>query len=147
MIITIIKPKTGITMKMNSITKSDRYTKISIKSVIRNWRTLHPRPTRFNLHASPFFRSAVTQEFPIDTCNPFIPSKPNFQTPRLTVTFAMIRTYNETCPKKHKKSKPNPNPIRTQSKPNPNPIQTQFKPNPNPIVRNFFTALNSRAKV
>jgi len=54
--------------------------------------------------------------------NPFIPSEPNFQNSRLSVTLAMIRTYNESCPKTHKKSKPNPNPIQTQTKPNPNPI-------------------------
>ena len=62
-----------------------------------------------------------------------IPSKPNFQTPRLSVILAMIRTYNDNCPKKHKKSKPNPNPVQTQTKPNPNPIRTQSEPNPNPI--------------
>jgi hypothetical protein len=56
-------------------------------------------------------------------------SKPNFQTNRLSVTLAMIRTYNDTCPKKHKKSKPIPNPFQTQSKPNANPMQTLSKPN------------------
>ena len=65
-----------------------------------------------------------------------MPSEPNFQTPRPSVTLAMIRTYNANCPKKHKKSKPNPNPIRTRSKPNPNPIQTQ--PNPKRYSRNLF---------
>ena len=96
-------------------------------------------PSRFTLHASPFFRAAVTQEFPLDTCNPFIPNKPNFKTSRLNVTLDMIRTYNDNCPKKHKKSKPNPNPIQTQFKPNPNPIQTRSKPNPNPIFTPNFT--------
>ena len=67
-----------------------------------------------------------------------MPSEPNFQTPRLSVTLAMIRTYNETCPKKHKKSEPNPNPIQSLSKPNPNPIQTQSKPNPNTIRLPLF---------
>ena len=57
-----------------------------------------------------------------------IPSEPNFKTPRQSVTLAMIRTYNDNGPKKHKKSKPDPNPIQTQSKPDPNPIQTQFTP-------------------
>ena len=89
---------------------------------------LHPQPTRFTLHASPFFPAALAQEFPVDTCNPFIPSEPNFQTSRLSVTLAMIRTYNETCPKKHKKSKPNPNPIQPQSKPDPNPTKPNFYP-------------------
>ena len=51
-------------------------------------------------------------------------SKPNFQKSRLTVTLAMIRTYSDNCPKKHKKSKPNPNPIQTQ----PNPIPPQKQP-------------------
>jgi len=55
-------------------------------------------------------------------------SKPNFQKSRLSVTLAMIRTYNETCPKTHKKSKPNPNPIQTQCKPNPNPTKPNFYP-------------------
>ena len=58
-----------------------------------------------------------------------IPNEPNFQKSRLSVTLAMIRTYNETCPNTHKKSEPNPNPIRTRSEPNPNPIQTRSKPN------------------
>jgi len=66
-----------------------------------------------------------------------MPSKPNFQKSQLTVTLAMIRTYNEICPKTHKKSKPNPNPIQTQSEPDPNPIQTQCKPNPNPNQTQF----------
>jgi len=65
----------------------------------------------------------------LGTCNPFMQNEPNFQTIRLTVTLDMIRTYNDNCPKKHKKSKPNPNPNQTQSKPNPNPNQTQTKPN------------------
>ncbi len=56
--------------------------------------------------------------------------KPNFQTSRLTVTLDMIRTYNENCPKKHKKSKPNPNPIQTRSKPNTNPISKSHKLSP-----------------
>jgi len=113
--ITIIKPKTSITMKPNNFTFS-----------------IFPfSPSRFTLHASPFFPAAVAQEFPVDTCNLFMPSKPNFQNTRLSVTLAMIRTYNDNCPKKHKKSKPNPNPIRTRSKPDPNPIQTQSKPKTN----------------
>jgi hypothetical protein len=44
----------------------------------------------------------------------------------------MIRTYNESCPKKHKKSKTNPKPIQTQCKPYPNPMQTQFQPKKKP---------------
>jgi hypothetical protein len=58
-----------------------------------------------------------------------MPCEPNFQKRGLTVTLDKIRTYNESCPKTHKKSKPNPNPIQTLSKPNANPIQTQKKPN------------------
>jgi hypothetical protein len=57
-----------------------------------------------------------------------MPNEPNFQTPRLPVTLDMIRTYNDTCPNKHKKSKPNPNPMQTRSKPNANPKKA--KPNP-----------------
>jgi hypothetical protein len=66
-------------------------------------------------------------------------SKPNFQPSRLSVTLAMIRTYNDTCPKKRKNSKPNPNPTQTQCKPNPIPIQTLSKPDPNPFQTQFPT--------
>ncbi len=61
--------------------------------------------------------------------NPYMPNEPNFQKSRLSVTLDLIRTYNANCPKKHKKSEPNPNPMQTQSKPDPNPNQTQTKPN------------------
>jgi hypothetical protein len=67
-----------------------------------------------------------------------MPCKPNFQTPRLTVTLDMIRTNNENCPKKHKKSKPIPNPIQSQSKLDPNPIQTLSKPNQTQFRVTFF---------
>ena len=83
-----------------------------------------------------FTSASGRTEFPVDTCNPFIPSKPNFQTSRLTVTLAMIRTYNETCPKKHKKNKPNTNPIQTRSKPNFPPISRGFF-----FIWRYFSAL------
>ena len=83
---------------------------------------LHPRPTLFSLPRLCAFVAMCLCAYKLN-----IPSEPNFQTPRLSVTVAMIRTYNENCPKKHKKSKPNPNPIQTQTKPNTNPNQTQFQ--------------------
>jgi hypothetical protein len=95
--------------------------------------TLHTLPPRF---PSPRPRRKYCSSCTYPTGNPrvngillIMRSKPNFQTPRLSVTLAMIRTYNENCPKKHKKSKPNPNPIQTPSNPNANPIQTLSKPN------------------
>ncbi len=106
---------------------------------------LHPRPTRFTLHASPFFRAAVAQEFPVDTCNPFMPNKPNFQPPRLTVTLDMIKAYNDNCPKKRKKNEPKTHKKRTntnQNEPNPTPKTPSPNPIPPPKVFNFQTFTN-----
>jgi hypothetical protein len=67
----------------------------------------------------------------------------------------MIRTYNDTCSKKHKKSKPDPNPIQSQCKPNPNPkkakpnpFQTQFQKAQISLeaIRNFYTISLPAAK-
>ncbi len=44
----------------------------------------------------------------------FMESKPNFKTLRPILTPEKKGTYNNLCPQKHKKSKPNPNPIQTQ---------------------------------
>jgi hypothetical protein len=80
---------------------------------------LTPYPLTRRRYCSSYTFSTIEE---LDVCNPYIPNEPNFKTPRLTVTLDMIRTYTDNCPKKHKKSKPNPNPIQTQ----PNPI---FTPN------------------
>ena len=44
----------------------------------------------------------------------FLGSKPNFPTQRITATTCKRGTYNDLHAQKHKKSKPNPNPIQTQ---------------------------------
>ncbi len=75
----LLNKKRGIALKLNNFTFS-----------------IFPfSPSRFTLHASPFSRSAVTQEFPVDTCNPYIPNEPNLKTSGPTVTLDMIRTYND----------------------------------------------------
>ena len=48
----------------------------------------------------------------------FLGNKPNFPTQRITTTTCKRSTYNDLHPQNHKKSKPNPNPIKA----NPNPI-------------------------
>ncbi len=127
-----IKPKTKITMKPNSI-----------KSKVRHRRTICNLTSDICLLTSFRYRLHFHQKKDSNADYPYMRNEPNFQKSRLSVTLAMIRTYNDNCPKKHKKSKPNPNPIRTQSKPKPNPIQTRSKPKPNPISRGISGILLS----
>jgi hypothetical protein len=105
--VTIIKPKTRITMKSNNFTFS-----------------ILP------FFPSPFFPAAVAQEFPVDICNPFIPNEPNFQTTGQTITLVMERIYNEKTACQPK----NTNPKRTKNErkrakfhPKNNPHKPNFK--------------------
>jgi len=78
-------------------------------------------PSRFTLHASPFFPAAGRQEFPVDTCNPFMQNEPNFQCSRQTLTLVITETYNERALPDMTKTnpiEPKANPIRTQNEPN-----------------------------
>ncbi len=83
--------------------------KMLTDNLLRLW------PASFTLHASPFFPAALAQEFPVDTCNPYIPNEPNFQKSRLTVTLDMIKAYNDNQPKKRKKNEPKTHQKRTKT--------------------------------
>jgi hypothetical protein len=101
--ITIIKPKTSITMKPNSV------------------KPAHPR-CLFIRH-----RRTLSESGKALKCeqNLFMPNKPNFQQTMQTITLIMAGTYNENNHLSTQKSKPNTNPMQTQTKPNSNPIRTQ----------------------
>ena len=115
--ITIIKPKTKITMKMLT------------DNLIR------PRPTIYNLTSdiclltSVRYRLHFHQEKDSNADYPYMPNEPNLQSSRLTVTLDMIRTYNDNCRKKHKKNEPKTHQKRTktnQNEPNSTPKTTKY---------------------
>ena len=80
-------------------------------------------------------------------------NKPNFQTSRLTVTLAMIRTYNANQPEKRKKNKPKTAQKRAKTNQN-EPNSTPKTAPPNPIflhftlfLRTFFRTQPNRGRI
>jgi len=114
--ITIIKPKTMITMKPNNFT----------------FHILPFSPSRFTLRASPFFPAAGRQEFPVDTYKSFMQNEPNFQTTGQTITLVMAEIYNDNKPLVNQKTRTQNDPkmnkkrIKTnENEPNSTPKTTQ----------------------
>jgi len=103
--------------------------------------------------------AAVTQEFPVDTCNLFMQNEPNFQCSLSKLSAVLIETYNErTLPDTTKTNpiEPNTDPIEKRPKINANfsydrhlqqknplvtktnePNRTQSQPNTNPKRTQF----------
>jgi hypothetical protein len=137
--ITIIKPKTRITIKMNS------------NNLIR-----FRRPPQFNFLHSTFYilSAAVAQEFPLDTYKSFMQNEPNFQCSQSKLNAVIAATYNEKPIVNQKITnpiEPNTNPISKRPNINANschnrdlqrkisfapnnnePKRTQSQPNSNP---------------
>ena len=88
---TIIKPKTGIKMKPNSIKSKDR-----------------PKPTLFSLLTSNFSLPHLC------TYKLILPNKPNFQTTLSKLSAVMAGTYNEKKLLPTKKNKPKTHQKRTK---------------------------------
>ena len=92
--ITIIKPKTGITMKPNNFTFQI--------PLLANRYPLTANSCPLSITSA----SGEPGNPPKCGQNPFTPNKPNFKLSRMSVTHDMIRTYNANQPKKRKKNKP-----------------------------------------
>ncbi len=73
-------------------------------------------PQFYIFHFTFYILSALSEPGKAPKCgqHPYIPNEPNFKTPRLTVTLDMMRTYNDSQPKKRKKNEPKTHQKRTK---------------------------------
>ena len=115
--ITIIKPKTKITMNANS-TKSKlrprRFLNNYHSSIINYQLIARPRRSFFSLLTSNFSLFTLFSLPHLCTYKLILPNKPNFQTTGQTITLVMRKNYNEKKLLPTKKNKPKTHQKRTK---------------------------------